>query len=222
MKATYLLKAGLSLNGFWKAILAVMFLCQFGDPTMAKPVGSRLTVADVPLKNLEGIYRFPNQVKYVRIYEKEGKLRAKQLWDNEEYVMNRDSELDFTTVNQIYKASFIRVKDSITGILLNNRVPLTKVNYDPGKPISLKIEKLKKLQGRYQLQRDKKFFIEIQASKNGLILHQVWDDKKFPFLTISEVDFFNGEHSFPLHFNIVDHKVKEAVCFGHDVWNKVD
>jgi hypothetical protein len=222
MKATNFLKATRSLNGFLKAILTVMFLFQFGYPALAKPADSRLIVAEVPLKNLEGIYRFPNQVAYVRIYQKEGKLVAKQIWDNVEYELKRESELEFGTVNQIYKASFIREKDSITGIRLNDRILLTKVNYDPSKQISLGSEKLNKLQGRYQFQKDKKLFIEIKASNNGLILHQLWDDKKFSFVPRSEVDFFNQEHSFPLHFNIVAMKVKQIVCFGKDPWEKVN
>lgn len=219
MKANYFLKS--NLYSLRIAIVSVMFLFPLLHSAIAKPKNSHFKATELPLKHFEGFYRFPSKVAYILIYEKKGKLIAKQIWDNKEYVLSRESELEFVTANDDYKATFTRVKDSITGILLNNRIPITKVNYDPTKRISLSIDQFNKLQGRYQFQRDPKLFIEIKADKNGLILHQLWDDKKISFFARSEVDFFDEESSFPIHFNIIDEKVGEMVCFEKDVWNKV-
>jgi len=220
MKANYFLKA--NLYGLRMAIVAVMFLFPLMHPAIAKSENRHFKAAELPLKHFEGFYRFASKVAYILIYQKEGKLIAKQIWDNKEYVLSRVSELAFVSTNDDHRATFTRVKDSITGILLNNRIPITKVNYDPSKRISLSPVQFNKLQGRYQFQRDPKLFIEIKADKNGLILHQLWDDKKISFFARSEVDFFNEESSFPIHFNITNEKVGQMVCFEKDIWNKVN
>ena len=220
MKANYFLKA--NLYRLRMAIVAVMFLFPLRHPAIAKSENRHFKAAELPLKHFEGFYRFPSKVAYILIYQKEGKLIAKQIWDSKEYVLSRVSELAFVSANDDHTATFTQVKDNITGILLNNRIPITKVNYDPGKRISLSTVQFNKLQGRYQFQRDPKLFIEIKADKNGLILHQLWDDKKISFFARSEVDFFNEESSFPIHFNITNKKVEQMICFEKDIWNKLN
>ncbi len=174
----------------------------------------------LPLHSFEGFYRFPNQIAYMRIYQKDGKLLAKQVWNGQEYRLSRKSDLEFETANEGHNAKFILDKDSVTSALVDNRILISRVNYDPGKKMELSQDQLKQLEGNYQLKKNGMKGIEIRSDGKGLRLKQLWDGKEITFFPRSPVDFYNEELSFPLHVVIEAHKVKQVICFGKDVWNK--
>jgi len=196
-------------------ILFAVFLLQELPPSIAQSKQPAL-----PLRSFEGFYRFPNQVAYVQIYQKDGKLLAKQVWNGQEYQLLRKSDLEFETANEGHKAKFTLDQDSVTSALVDNRILISRVNYDPGKKMELSEEQLKQLEGNYQLKKNGMKGIEIRSDGKGLRLKQLWDGKEITFFPRSPVDFYNEELSFPLHFVIEGHKVKQVICFGKDAWNK--
>jgi len=171
----------------------------------------------LPLHSFEGFYRLPNQIAYMQIYQKDGKLLAKQVWNGQEYQLSRKSDLEFETANEGHKAKFILDKDSVTSALVDNRILISRVNYDPGKKMELSQDQLKQIEGNYQRG---KWGLVIRSDGKGLRLKQLWDGKEITFFPRSPVDFYNEELSFPLHVVIEGHKVKQVICFGKDVWNK--
>src|SRR5689334_14421945 len=62
-------------------------------------------------------------------------------------------------------------------------------------------ESLKKFEGYYQFTEDTTRYLQITPQGNNLILHQLWDDKEISFERKSELEFYNGENSFPLKFS---------------------
>ncbi|MXV51935.1 hypothetical protein GS399_13210 [Pedobacter sp. HMF7647] len=203
------------------AIFSAIFVFQQMQTSWAQSTANVSKKSEITLSSFEGFYRFPNQVAYVQFYQKDGKLMATQLWDKKQYEMIRKSELEFET-SEGYTAKFIADKGDVNAMMLNGRILLRKVNYNPEQKMALEIEQLKKLEGRYQFQKDAKLSIEVIAEKGGLILHQLWDGKNMSFYPRSEVDFFNDELTFPLHFVVENEQVKQMTCFGNDKWNKLN
>ena len=220
MKAKYYsLKANC---GFYRlAIILVIFLFRQLPASLAQSKAEDTKAVAVPLSSFEGFYRFPNQVAYVQVYQKEGKLMAIQVWDKKQYEMIRKSELEFATSEE-YNAKFIVDNGNVGAMMLNERIRLTRVNYNPERKMALESEQLKKFEGRYQFHKNDKRSVEIIAEKEGLVLHQLWDGKKIPFYPRSEVDFYNEGQTFPLHFVVENEKVKQLICFGNHKWNKLN
>ena len=83
-------------------------------------------------------------------------------------------------------------------------------------------QSLKKFEGYYQFTNDTTTYLQITSQGNSLILHQLWDGKEINFERKSELEFFNGEYSFPLKFSS-DQKggITQVVAFDRDLWNKV-
>lgn len=187
------------------------------------PVSLKATKQATDLKDFEGFYLFPNHVAFVQIQQKNGELIARQVWDNREYTLLRKADLTFESKQEEYQLEFTKDQSGkITTAKILNRVILTKVDYDPTKPVMLTAGQLSRMEGKYQLQNDKSYYLQVTAKDNSLELKQTWDDKLLVFKPRSEVDFINEEHKFPLRCIIEDGKVKRVVCFGKDVWDKVE
>jgi hypothetical protein len=216
MKAKYYpLNANL---GFIRlAILFAVFLFQEVPHCLAQSKES-----GPPLESFEGFYRFPNQVAYVKIVQKGDKLIGTQLWDKKDYELVRKSDLSFEAVKEGYPVKFIMDNGKVKALFINNWIEVTRVNYDPEQKQTLRIEWLKKLEGRYQFQKDAKKILEISVEKDGLVLKSLWDQKALLFYARSEVDFYNEKQSFPLHFILENDQPKQLICFGTDKWNKLN
>ena len=81
---------------------------------------------------------------------------------------------------------------------------------------------LKKFEGYYQLTNDTTNYLQITSQGNNLILHQLWDGKEIRFERKSELDFYNGELSFPLKFSSDQNgTVTQVLAFDKDLWKKV-
>lgn len=212
----YLMK--LSLSG----LLFSTLMLTASASTPASPVPKEAYGLATSLKELEGFYQLPNKVAYLRIVARQQDLFAVQVWDNKEYSLLRKGDLAFESKDEEYKLEFLKNETgAISGAKILNRVILKKVGFDPTKDATLTNEQLKKLDGKYQFQKDKSFFIEIRASNNILELKQLWDGKIISFSPKSELDFFNKEKSFPIQFIIKNGIVTQAVCFADDVWDRI-
>jgi len=83
-------------------------------------------------------------------------------------------------------------------------------------------QSLKKFEGYYQFTNDTTTYLQITSQGNSLILHQLWDGKEISFEHKSELEFFNGEYSFPLKFSSDQNgSITQVVAFDRDLWNKV-
>jgi hypothetical protein len=83
-------------------------------------------------------------------------------------------------------------------------------------------EPLKNFEGYYQFTKDTNSYLQISLLGNNLILNQLWDGKKISFERKSNLEFFNGELSFPLKFSSDQSgTITEVLAFDRDLWNKV-
>ncbi|HEX9512270.1 MAG TPA: serine hydrolase domain-containing protein [Puia sp.] len=90
------------------------------------------------------------------------------------------------------------------------------------KVIPLTTQQLKAFEGNYQLQQNKKAFIQITADGDHLLLKQLWDGQEVRFSPESDLDFFCLEMPFPLKFiKDKDSAITQVLAFGRDLWDKV-
>ena len=83
-------------------------------------------------------------------------------------------------------------------------------------------QSLKKFEGYYQFINDTNSYLQITPQGNNLILHQLWDGKEIIFERKSDLEFFNGEFSFPLKFSSDQNgTITQVLAFDRDTWNKV-
>src|SRR5699024_11154371 len=109
---------------------------------------------DTTLNALQGFYRFPNNLAYLEIVSRDNSLIAKQQWDGKEYVLIKKSALEFVSRNEEYKGEFMKDESGkIVALKILNQLVLKKVNYNPGQRAIIPIDKLKALQGKYQLKK---------------------------------------------------------------------
>lgn len=81
---------------------------------------------------------------------------------------------------------------------------------------------LKEFEGYYQFTNDTTTYLQITSQGNNLILHQLWDGKEISFERKSELEFLNGEYSFPLKFGSDQNGIiTQVTAFDRDLWNKV-
>ena len=81
---------------------------------------------------------------------------------------------------------------------------------------------LKKFVGYYRFTNDTSRYLQITEQGNNLILHQLWDGKEISFERKSELEFFNGEFTFPLKFSSdLNGTVTQVLAFDRDLWNKM-
>jgi len=80
---------------------------------------------------------------------------------------------------------------------------------------------LQKFEGYYQFTGDTSNYLQITPKGNNLILHQLWDDKEISFERKSDLEFYNGEFSFPLKFSSDKNgAITEVLAFDRDLWKR--
>ena len=76
--------------------------------------------------------------------------------------------------------------------------------------------------GKYLSDNNKMTFLQIMIANNHLVLKQSWDGQEIIFNQVSDLSFFNDEHSFPLKFTKNNSgETTQVLAFDRDVWNKV-
>ncbi|MES1220664.1 MAG: hypothetical protein ABUT20_34500 [Bacteroidota bacterium] len=81
---------------------------------------------------------------------------------------------------------------------------------------------LKNFEGYYRFESDTSRYLQIKSQGDNLIIHQLWDGQEISFQRKSDLEFFNGEHSFPLKFSSDQHgTINRVLAFGRDEWKKV-
>lgn len=205
---------------FVSTCLTILLICSALGHSLGREV-TELTYTEI--KDFEGFYQFPNEVAYVQILQKDQSLVARQVWNNREYPLVRTADLSFVSKDEEYKLEFIKDETGkITSVKILNRVILSKVNFDPNMEITLNQDKLKRVEGKYQFQRDKNLFLEISIKDNAIVLKQLWDGKVIPFSAKSELHFYNKDLSFPLTFILSGNVIKQVRAFATDHWDKVE
>ena len=184
------------------------------------------TIRAQDLKAYEGYYKMGDS--YLHITATDGGLTLKQMWDNQEIAFSSQTALDFSNDDGNFPLKFTKAPDGkITEVLAFNRDRWAKVNeYKPVevKEVSLKPSELKALEGKYTMLNDngEHFYLQISATAKGLVLKQEWDGQEFPFVPLSDVDFYCKERQFPLKFTRdKDGNATEVLAFKRDVWKKV-
>jgi hypothetical protein len=77
---------------------------------------------------------------------------------------------------------------------------------------------LKPFEGYYTLNET---YIHITAATNGLVLEQMWDNRKISFSPKSELEFANDDMNFPLKFTKgPDGTITQVLAFDRDLWIK--
>ncbi|HVV06786.1 MAG TPA: hypothetical protein VHC96_21290 [Puia sp.] len=77
---------------------------------------------------------------------------------------------------------------------------------------------LKSFEGYYKLDDS---YIHISAVKNGLVLEQMWDNRKISFSPRTGLEFMNDEQNFPLKFTKAsDGSITQVLAFDRDLWIK--
>src|SRR6187551_3955118 len=74
---------------------------------------------------------------------------------------------------------------------------------------------LKVFEGYYQFHNDEKFYLQISAKENHLVLHQLWDGKDIVFERVDEMQFSGNDGAFPLMFKTNKKgNIDQAIAFG--------
>jgi hypothetical protein len=81
---------------------------------------------------------------------------------------------------------------------------------------------LKPLTGKYISNNNKMIFLQMMIKDDHLVLKQSWDGEEVAFKQVSDLNFFNDEHNFPLKFTKNDKgESTQVLAFDTDVWIKV-
>ena len=77
---------------------------------------------------------------------------------------------------------------------------------------------LKSFEGYYKMDDA---YIHISAADNGLVLEQMWDNRKISFSPQSGLEFRNDDMNFPLKFTKApDGTITQVLAFDKDLWIK--
>jgi hypothetical protein len=78
---------------------------------------------------------------------------------------------------------------------------------------------LKAFEGYYKMEDT---YIHITAAPNGLVLEQMWDNRKINFSPQTGLLFLNDDQNFPLKFTKgTDGSITQVLAFDRDLWTKV-
>jgi len=220
-------------NSFVLPALLFGCLIMYTVPGMANdlsPAGRPdTTIRSRELKAYEGYYKFQFQKgtdSYIHIAATEKGLVLRQMWDGKEIPFTPQSALEFVNEDGDFPLKFTKESNgTITQVLAFNKDLWIKTNdYKP--PVAARLDpgQLKALEGKYtfQFEQGKDAFIQIRATDTGLILKQMWDGKEFPFMAVSDLDFYCGAALFPLKFTKDKNgTATQVLAFNRDLWNKV-
>lgn len=82
----------------------------------------------------------------------------------------------------------------------------------------IKPEDLKSFEGYYKMDDS---YIHITATMNGLVLEQMWDNRKISFSPQTGLEFTNDDMNFPLKFTKApDGTITQVLAFDKDLWIK--
>lgn len=190
---------------------------------------SQTRFAETPLKAFEGFYQNKvNTFSYFKISVSGATLTAKQMDGDKEIVLTRKSDLGFEMKDddgdETIPVTFSKNDaGEITGALVGDKDQWMKVKeYVPVKEITLTADQLKAFEGKYKFEERDDAYLQITATATGLTLKQLWDNREFNFVAISDVDFLNKQAAFPLKFTKDSSgKVTKVLAFNRDLWDKV-
>jgi len=189
------------------------------------------TLRPQELKAYEGYYTFQFQKgtdSYIHIGATENGLVLQQIWDGKEISFTPQSLLEFVNEDGNFPLKFTKESNgTVTQVLAFNKDLWIRTNdYKPPvtKEVHLDSTQLKALAGKYtfQFEKGEDAFIQIRSTDKGLILKQMWDGKEFPFVAVSDLDFYCKEAQFPLKFTRDKNgTAAQVLAFNRDLWNKV-
>ena len=77
---------------------------------------------------------------------------------------------------------------------------------------------LKAFEGYYKMEER---YLHISASPTGLVLEQMWDNRKISFAPRTGLDFTNDDGNFPLKFTKApDGSITGVLAFNRDLWTR--
>ena len=215
------IKLSLSTVLLVSSTLATNSFAQLQVQHAGEPASKVQSVKVPSLEKYTGYYQLPTHSDFILFEVKGNTLYAKKLWDNKEYELVQQNETNFETKDGGYKVEFTEDNSGeYNSAKILGKYMSVKVNFNPEKSVQLSQAQLKKLEGSYILQKEKKYKINIQATANGLILKQLWDNKEINFTSHAEVFFLNQDRTFPMTFSLNGNQASQVTCFGNDVWVK--
>lgn len=185
--------------------------------------------AETPLTAFEGIYQNKvNTFFYFKITVSGAGLLAKQVDGDRQIILTRKSEFGFEMKDddgdENIPVTFSKNDaGEITGVVVGGRDQWVKVKeYVPVKEVTLTADQLKAFEGKYKFEEKDDAYLQITATATGLTLKQLWDNREFNFVPISDVDFLNKQAAFPLKFTKDGTgKATKVLAFNRDLWDKV-
>lgn len=216
------------------AILLAVFVlvatnCLNTQPANAATI-SPTSRAETPLTAFEGFYQNKvNTFSYFKITVAGATLVAKQMDGDRQIVLTRKSEFGFEMKDddgdETIPVTFSKNDAGlITGAMVGDKDEWLKVKeYVPVKEVTLTASQLKAFEGKYKFEERDDAYLQITATATGLTLKQLWDNREFNFVAISDVDFLNKQAAFPLKFTKDSSgKVTKVLAFNRDLWDKVN
>jgi len=201
------------------------------NPVTASSAGLKISAADdTPLTAFEGIYQDKDApTAYFKVTAVNNTLVAKRLDYDQQYVLNRTTDLTFEVADaQNSKKMIITFSKNDAGAISQARVddhtPWIKVNaYKPIDQVKMPPRMLAKFEGKYQFEAKPEAFLTITSNGTGLVLKQLWDGKEIsPFVPTSLLDFLYLKDAMPLRFvKDANGNVVKMYAFGKDAWDKV-
>ena len=190
------------------------------------PVEVKITAQD--LKKFAGYYEREGQKgAFIQIYSTGNTLVLKQLWDYKQIDFAAASPLNFFgKTSPGFTLQFTSDNAGhITQVLAFGKdVWVRNNNYHAPVEIKLTAQELKKFEGKYESAEKKGTFIQINATGNGLVLKQSWDNKQIEFAATGPLNFFGRTGpGFTLQFTSDNSgAITQVLAFGKDVWEKVN
>jgi len=79
-------------------------------------------------------------------------------------------------------------------------------------------ETLKSFEGYYKMEDS---YLHITAAADGLVLEQMWDNRKIHFSPRTGLEFVNDDGNFPLKFTRApDGAITQVLAFDRDLWTR--
>jgi hypothetical protein len=188
-----------------------------------------VTMSDEQLKVFEGYYQLEKDPKtYLNFSVSDHQLVLTQLWDGRKFNFSPESETDFFCKDFPFPLKFTKsASGEVTQVLAFNRDVWKKdPNYKPITRTAIKLtpDKLKALEGKYQLQQNKDLYITITAQDDHLLVKQLWNGQEMTFVAESELEFFQKDNQyFPIRFiRSQDGAIKQIIAFNRDMLDKVE
>lgn len=210
------------------AFVLVTLNCLNVEPANAS-TKTQTRFAETPLTAFEGIYQNKvNTFFYFKITVNGTGLLAKQVDGDRQIILTRKSEFGFEMKDddgdENIPVTFSKNDaGEITGVVVGGRDQWVKVKeYIPVKEVTLTADQLKAFEGKYKFEEKDDAYLQITATASGLTLKQLWDNREFNFVPLSDVDFLNKQAAFPLKFTKDGTgKVTKVLAFNRDLWDKV-